>query len=101
VGGRRVERATDLAERSPESQRRVARQLARESVDREDQTKHSDGVFASVLRLLAIAAGSVVVYSVVTHFGASRSMGHALTGLVIFAAVVAGAHWYGRRNSTL
>jgi hypothetical protein len=53
-----------------------------------------------VLRLLAIAAGSVVVYSVVTHFGASRSMGHALTGLVIFAAV-AGAHWYGRRNSTL
>lgn len=85
---------------SPESQRRVARQLAQEPVEREDRTKHSDGVVFSVLKLLAVGVLGVVFYEVLVSLGGSRWLSRSLTGVLV-ALTVFGAHWYGRRNSTL
>lgn len=85
---------------SPESQRRVARQLAQEPVEREDRTKHSEGIVFSVLKLLTVGLLGAAFYELLVSVGGSRWLSRSLTGVLV-ALIVFGVHWHSRRNSTL
>jgi hypothetical protein len=100
VIARRVERPTDLSDMSPESQRRVARQIASESGERDDRTKHSDGILSASLAIVGVVVLSVAVFELFAYLGAPRWLNRGLTGLSL-AVLSFGGYWYGRRNSTL